>query len=81
MAISSDLIKDFVKVTNDTKPTKSESTLYGKIVIYNDREYVQLDGSDVLTPISSSFAAALSRRCSLRESTSVFSVTASFVES
>lgn len=62
MAISSDLIKDFVKVTNDNKPTASESTLYGKIVIYNDREYVQLDGSDVLTPVSSTASVSAGER-------------------
>lgn len=62
MAISSDLIKDFVKVTNDNKPTKSESTLYGKIVIYDDREYVQLDGSDVLTPVSSTASVEAGER-------------------
>lgn len=53
MALNSDLISQFVKITKDDNETKSESTLYGKIVIYDDHEYVQLDGSDVLTPVSS----------------------------
>lgn len=53
MPLSNDLISQFVKATRDEPQTKSESTHYGKIVIYNNEEYVQLDGSDVLTPITS----------------------------
>ena len=53
MALSNDLISQFVKVTQDKEQTKKESTAYGKIVVKNDKEYVQLDGSDLLTPISS----------------------------
>lgn len=50
MGLSSDLISQFVKVTNDTKTTKKEVVLYGTIRKYNDTNYVQLDGSDLLTP-------------------------------
>lgn len=53
MALSNDLILQFVKATQDKEPTKKESTAYGKIVKEGDTEYVQLDGSDLLTPISS----------------------------
>lgn len=53
MALSNDLISQFVKVTQDKKEDKKESTAYGKIVKQGDVEYVQLDGSDLLTPISS----------------------------
>ena len=53
MALSNDLASLFAKTTNDTKETKKESTAYGKIVKQGDVEYVQLDGSDLLTPISS----------------------------
>ena len=53
MALSSDLISQFVKVTKDQGQTKNETTAYGKIVKHGDVEYVQLDGSDLLTPISS----------------------------
>lgn len=53
MNLSSDLISDLVKVTNSTtKTTKNESTVYGTIVSYKGSKYVQLDGSDLLTPIS-----------------------------
>lgn len=53
MALSSDLTSLFAKTTNDAKETKKESTAYGKIVKQGDVEYVQLDGSDLLTPITS----------------------------
>ena len=51
MALSNDLISQFVKATQDKNETKQESTAYGKIVKQGDVEYVQLDGSDLLTPI------------------------------
>lgn len=53
MALSNDLISQFVKATQDKNETKKESTAYGKIVKQGDVEYVQLDGSDLLTPITS----------------------------
>lgn len=50
MGLPSDLISQFVKVTNDTKTTKKEVVLYGTIKKHDDTNYVQLDGSDLLTP-------------------------------
>lgn len=52
MALSTDLISQFVKITKDTEKPKSESTVYGTIVEYNGAPYVKLDGSDLLTPVS-----------------------------
>ena len=51
MGLSTDLISQFVKATKDTEPTKTENTVYGTIV-YNEKPYVKLDGSDLLTPVS-----------------------------
>lgn len=51
MALSSDLISQFVKVTKKEKQNK-ETTVYGTIKEYNGGKYVQLDGSELLTPIS-----------------------------
>lgn len=51
MALSSDLISQFVQVTKEEKQSK-ETTVYGTIVEYNGGKYVKLDGSDLLTPIS-----------------------------
>ena len=53
MALSNDLISQFVKATRDKEQINKESTAYGKIVVHDGKEYVQLDGSELLTPISS----------------------------
>lgn len=52
MALSNDLISQFVKATNDDKKVKQETFVYGTIVEYKGSKYVQLDGSELLTPIS-----------------------------
>lgn len=52
MALSDDLISQFVKTTQDKEETKKETSVYGTIVKQGDTEYVQLDGSELLTPIS-----------------------------
>lgn len=51
MALSNDLISEFVKVTNDEVEQKQETTVYGTIVMHGGKKYVQIDGSDLLTPI------------------------------
>ena len=51
MALSSDLISQFVKVTNDKTETKKESTVYGTAVELNGSMYVRIDGSELLTPV------------------------------
>ena len=51
MALSSDLINQFVKATKDDKKTRSESTVYGTTVVYDGATYVKFDGSDLLTPV------------------------------
>lgn len=53
MALSNDLISQFVKITNDKKEEKKESTVYGTAVIQNGVTYVKLDGSTLLTPATS----------------------------
>ena len=57
MSLSSDLINDFVKATNDDEKTKSETTVYGTAVEHNGTIYVRLDGSSLLTPIVSTVNA------------------------
>lgn len=52
MGLSSDLISQFAKITKDEKKTKNESTVFGTVKGYNDKLYVQIDGSDLLTPTS-----------------------------
>lgn len=53
MNLSQDLITAFAKITNDKKDKKTETILYGTTVIRNGIRYVQIDGSDVLTPVQS----------------------------
>lgn len=53
MDLSSELISQFVRATNDDKKkTKSETTVYGKTVVYEGKTFVRIDGSDRLTPVS-----------------------------
>ena len=52
MSLSGDLISQFVKITNDKKEEKKETTVYGTIVEYSGSKYIKLDGSDLLTPVS-----------------------------
>ena len=53
MVLSDELISSFVEITkNDNKP-KSESTLLGTVVKHGNKNYVKLDGSELLTPITS----------------------------
>lgn len=54
MALSNELLSQLIKVTKPVENKKlTEATVYGTTVEQNDNLYVQLDGSDVLTPASS----------------------------
>lgn len=56
MALSSDLIAQFVKVTNDSTKPEGEVTVYGTITEYEGKNFVKLDGSELLTPITTTTA-------------------------
>lgn len=51
MALSNDLISQFVKMTNDSTKKNEIATTYGTVVAYDGGMYVKLDGSDLLTPV------------------------------
>lgn len=53
MALSNELISQFAKIATEKEETKKEEVVYGTTVSYNDTVYVKLDGSDRLTPITS----------------------------
>ena len=53
MALSNELVSQFAKITTEKEETKTEEVVYGTTVSYNDTVYVKLDGSDRLTPITS----------------------------
>lgn len=52
MGLSADLISQFAKMTKEEKKEKVETTVYGTTVKYDGRIYVKLDGSELLTPVS-----------------------------
>ena len=52
MPLSSELISQFVKSTRDATQKQSETTVQGTTVMYNGKMYVRLDGSELLTPVS-----------------------------
>ena len=51
MSLSNDLISQFVKATNTKPKTNGETTVFGTVV-YDGKPYVKIDGSDLLTPVS-----------------------------
>ena len=51
MGLSYDLISEFVKITNDKKESTKEGTVYATVVSGTEGKYVQIDGSDLLTPM------------------------------
>lgn len=53
MGLSNELLSQFAKATKDKSIKKSETIVYGTIVDSNGVKYVQLDGSDILTPMAS----------------------------
>lgn len=54
MSLSSDLISQFARITNDnSKRDKGTVITYGTTILRGDSMYVKIDGSDVLTPVSS----------------------------
>lgn len=54
MVLSNDLLAEFAKITNDRERDKGkEAVLYGTIVEDGGVFYVKIDGSDLITPISS----------------------------
>ena len=50
MGISRDLASKFAKITNDNNK-QTEETMYGTVVSQGGKLYVNLDGSDTITPI------------------------------
>lgn len=56
MALSDKLISDFAKMNKQIKDKNGETTVTGTAKLYDGKIYVQLDGSDQLTPIASSTA-------------------------
>lgn len=53
MALSQDLISEFSKIVNEDNSKKTEETVIGTVKVIDGKEYVQIDGSDIWTPVTS----------------------------
>lgn len=62
MGISADLAYEFAKITNDTTKDKGDTTVFGTIVEYGGKKYVRIDGSDRMTPYTSTTDVKLGER-------------------
>lgn len=65
MPLANDLISQFVKVTKDKTVDKSETIVYGTVQeskAPNGLNYVKIDGSELLTPISSTTVVSANDR-------------------
>jgi hypothetical protein len=54
MGLSNDLISQFAKLVNKPEPNKSETTAYGTAQVKDNTVYVQIDGSEIFTPVQTS---------------------------
>ena len=61
MALSQDLINQFVKLTDKEEKSK-EVTVNGTYRMINGEEYVQIDGSEIWTPVTSTVEAETGER-------------------
>ena len=52
MALSSDLISQFVKITKDETSDKKETIVYGTVHKEDSSVFVKIDGSNAYTPVS-----------------------------
>ena len=65
MVVSNDLVSQLVKTLNtDTSKTNTDSTVYGTVV-YDGKTWVKLDGSDLLTPVTTTVDVADGDRVSV----------------
>lgn len=62
MDLSRNILKEFAEITNDSNQPVSDNTVYGTIVEYNGSLYAQLDGSNALTPITSTTSVKVGER-------------------
>lgn len=63
MGLSNDLALLFAKTVSSKKNTSNESTVFGTIEqIYKGKQYVRLDGSDLLTPVETTADAQIGER-------------------
>lgn len=54
MALSNDLVSQFVRLSTPEPEKKAETTVYGTVRIVDGKTYVRIDGSSIDTPVSES---------------------------
>lgn len=52
MELAPSLLKEFAAITNDSNQKEKRETTYGTAVVKDGKTYVKMDGSDILTPVS-----------------------------
>lgn len=57
MELSNELISQFVKITNDKDKKPAEKTVYGTYRVSDGKSYVQIDGSTIYTPVTTTVTA------------------------
>ena len=62
MALSSEIISQFVKSATPKKTDSKESVAYGTIIVSGNKKYVCLDGSEFNTPITQAVAVSAGDR-------------------
>lgn len=62
MALSNELISQFAKLTNNTKKEDEGAEVKGTFVTIGGVEYVRMDGSEILTPVSTAVEAVADER-------------------
>lgn len=62
MALSQDLVSQFAKLTNNNKKQNTDTTVKGTYKTIDGKEYVQIDGSDIWTPVTSTVEAETGER-------------------
>ena len=75
MALSTDLISQFVKITNDKPKEKKETTVYGTTVEHNGSLYVKMDGSEILTPVTTTTDMKAGERVTVIKPTESYTAT------
>lgn len=62
MGLSQDLVSEFAKLTNNNQKQNTDTTVNGTFKTEDGREYVQIDGSDIWTPVTSTVEAETGER-------------------
>lgn len=79
MPLSNDLISQFVRITNDDKKQEKETIAYGTIREKESegkkKKYVQLDGSEILTPFTTTINVEAGERVSVMIKNHITTVT------